>query len=152
MKWQKADVRLLYHPTTGVMLRAKPGVKTSKQPIWEDSSAATSNKRKKHDGMCIMFEGLRYQTLSSFAKDHGFDSGAKKNIKMKWYKLQLSKRPLKDRLRFLPSSSLTSISRMVPERIRKGLKDAKNMTELFVPAIRRRNTGNANLFKLTVLG
>ena len=142
--------RILYNPVTGAVLRAKPKVKTSREPAWRNYPAPAKSKRKTHKGVCILFEGVRYQTLSSFAKDHGFDSGGKKNVKMAWYKQQLSKRPLKDRLRFLSSQSLTSI-RLAPQCVREGLVDAKHMVEIFAPATRKRNTGNADLFKITVL-
>ena len=151
MNWQRVDGRILFDPTTGALLRAKPKVKTTKEPACKNYPAPTTSKRKTHKGICILFKGERYQTLSSFAKDHGFDSGGKKNVKMAWYKKQLSKRPLRDRLRFLSSQSLTSISMTAPRCVREGLVDAKSMVEVFVPATRKRNTGNADLFKIAVL-
>ena len=111
-------------------------------------NVVTTNK--KHKGICILFEGVRYQTLSSFAKQYGFDSGGKNNLKMTWYKQQLSKLPLKNCLRFLRSESLTSISRLVPEDLRDGKVDVKDKHEFFIPATRNVNTGNAGLFKSSV--
>ena len=115
-----------------------------------DHGVVTTNK--KHKGICILFEGVCYQTLSSFAKQYGFDSGGKKNLKMAWYKHQLSKLPLKNCLRFLRSESLTSISRLVPKDLREGKVDVKDKHEFFIPATRKVNTGNAGLFKSSVLG
>ena len=115
-----------------------------------DHDVVTANK--KHKGICILFEGVCYQTLSSFAKQYGFDSGGKNNMKMAWFKQQLPKLPLKDCLRFLPSESLTSISRLVPKDLREGKVDVENKHEFFVQATRKVNIGNAGLFKSSVLG
>ena len=114
-----------------------------------DHDVVTANK--KHKGICILFEGVCYQTLSSFAKENGFDSGGKNNVKMVWFKQRLSKVPLKDCLRFLCSESLKSISRLTPKGLREGKVDVKNKHELFVPATRKKNMGNAGLFKASVL-
>ena len=147
MSSPKRYSRTLSESTAFTVLRTFPRMKTSRKP----QSYQTKTKRKARKGICILFNGVRYQTLSSFAKDHGFDSGGKHHVKMEWYKEQLSKCPLRDCLRFLCSGSLTSISNSTPKDVREGLVDAKNMKEVFVPATRMKTTGNAGLFKLKVL-
>ena len=149
MSSPKRYSRTLSESTAFTVLRTFPRMKTSRKP--QSYQTATKTKRKARKGICILFNGVRYQTLSSFAKDHGFDSGGKHHVKMEWYKEQLSKCPLRDCLRFLCSGSLTSISNSTPKDVREGLVDAKNMKEVFVPATRMKTTGNAGLFKLKVL-
>ena len=122
--------------------------------LWKDACSTyqdVENTGKKHKDICILFGGLCYQTLSSFAKEYGFDGGGKNNTKMAWYEEQLSKCPLKDRLRFLRNESLESISMTTPRCVREALVDAKNMDEVFVPATRKQDKGNADLFKVAVL-
>ena len=105
---------------------------------------AAKNKRTTRKGTCILFGGAFYQTLAAFAKECGGRGSGRKSL---WFRQQLSKHPLNDRLRFLRSESLMAI----PKDVREGKVDAKYMDKLFVPADRERNTGNAGLFKLTVL-
>ena len=147
MRWSKVDGRLLSESTACTVLRTYPRMKTSSRP--KNYQTAAKSKRKTRKGICILFEGVRYQTLASFARDHGFDAGRRQNVKMKWYKEQLSKCPLKDCLRFLCSKSLTSISRSAPKDVREGLVDAENMDTVFVPATKKKTIGSAGLFKLT---
>ena len=150
MKWQSVDGRILHDSTTSVVLLAKPNMKSSRKPISKNFPAATKSKRRTHNGSCILFEGVLYQTLSSFAEEYSFCGGGA-NMKMAWFKQQLSKLPLKDCLRFLPSESLTSISRLVPKDLREGKVDVENKHEFFVQATRKVKTGNAGLFKSSVL-
>ena len=118
---------------------------------WYKAEHDVVTTEEKPKGICILFEGVYYQTLSSFAKENGFDSGGKNNVKMVWFKQQLSKLPLKDCLRFLCSDSLKSISRLTPKGLREGKVDVKNKSKLFVPATRKKKMGNAGLFKSSVL-
>ena len=148
MNRSKINVRTLPESTTCTFLRSYPTLKPSRASL--NYSTAAKSRRTTRKGICILFEGVHYQTLSSFARDHGFDAGGRYNMKMKWYKQQLSKCPLKDCLRFLCSESLTSISKSTPKDVREGLVDAKNMKEVFVPATRKKNIGNAGLFRMTV--
>ena len=169
VNWQRIDGRIMFDPMKGFIPRdqvqpqgvpvdkkskkscAKAKAKAKRCPVWKNFSIAANSKRKTHKGVCILFNGVRYQTLPSFAKDHGFDSGGGRNVKMAWYKEQLSGCPLKNCLRFLSSESLKLISRRVPKIIREGLVDARDLADVFCPATRRKKTGNAGLYKLTVL-
>ena len=45
--------------------------------LWKDACSTyqdVENTGKKHKDICILFGGVCYQTLSSFAKEYGFDS------------------------------------------------------------------------------
>ena len=149
MKCQSVEGHILHDSTTSVVLLAKPNMKSSRKPISKNFPAATKSKRRTHNGSCILFGGVLYQTLSSFAKEYGFQGT---NRKMAWFQQQLSNHSLNDRLRFLRGESLSSMSTSVPKDVRHGKVDAKNMRKLFVPANRKVKIGNAGLFKSTVLG
>ena len=120
--------------------------------LWKDACSTyqdVENTGKKHKDICILFGGVCYQTRSSFAKEYGINHCTRK---YKWFRQQLSKHPLDDRLRILRSAGVRSLSGMVRYGLdRDGKVDAKNMHDLFVPANEMKNTGNADLFKSTVL-
>ena len=123
-------------------------MKTNRKPTSRNFPDAAKSRRKKHKGISILFEGVCYQSLAAFAKEYGFHGSNGKNL---WFQRQLSKQSLNDRLRFLRSEYIIATQRSVPEDVREGKVDAKNMDKLFVPADRERDSGNASLFKLTVL-
>ena len=141
-------IRPLPFPPSWILLIVNPNMKNSRKPTSRNFPDAAKSRRKKHKGISILFEGVCYQSLAAFAKEYGFHGSNGKNL---WFQRQLSKQSLNDRLRFLRGESLKSIGRAVPKGVRDGKVDAKNMHKLFVPANRKRNTGNAGLFKSTVL-
>ena len=138
--------RSSFTPTSTDPTVRQRNMKTSRKPASRNFPEATKSKRKTYKGIRIMFEGVLYQSLSGFAEEYGLTSAM-----TSWLKQQLSKRPLNDRLRFLPSEYLLPKTKSVPRSVREGKVDAKNMDKIFVPADRERNRGNANLFKSTVL-
>ena len=121
-----------------------PNMKSSRKPISKDLPTATKSKDKTYVGTCILFDGVHYRTLAGFAKEYGINHSTRK---YKWFRQQLSKHPLDDRLRLLRSECFSSI----PSLVRDGKVDAKSMHDLFVPANEMKNTGNADLFKSKVL-
>ena len=126
-----------------------PNMKSNRKPVSKDLPTATKSKGKTYVGTCILFEGVHYRTLAGFAKEYGINHSTRK---YKWFRQQLSKHPLDDRLRILRSAGVRSLSGMVRYGLdRDGKVDAKNMHDLFVPANEMKNTGNADLFKSTVL-
>ena len=106
---------------------------SSRKPILKNLPVAAKTERKTHNGTCASFEGVLYQSLSSFAKEYGFSG----TYKMAWFKQQLSKRQLNNRL------LITS----VPEDVRQG----KAVQQRLDSAERKTNTRCAGLYKTTVL-
>ena len=149
MKWQRVGGRALQVPTASVVQFIFPNMKSCRKQISKDVPAATKSKRRAHNGICILFDGVLYQTFTSFAREYGFQGTNSR--KMAWFKQQLSNHSLNDRLRFLRGESLSSISTSLPKDVRHGRVDVKNMHQLFVPANRKVKIGNAGLFKSTVL-
>ena len=101
----------------------------------------------KHRKILVLFRGVYYQNIASFVDGNAFDGDGRNNAKTAWYEEQLSKRPLKDRLRFLQTQH-----RSVPKGVLEGQMDVEDMHDFFVPATTDVNRGEADLLKSSVLG
>ena len=96
----------------------------------------------KHRKILVLFRGVQYQNIASFVDGNAW----RNNAKTAWYEEQLSKHPLKDRLRFLQTQH-----RSVPRGILEGKMDVENMHDFFVPTTTDVKRGEADLYKSSVL-